>query len=131
MFFSRALLVVYKTTGGHMWNSSGSLKPLSACQQRNRRRNTEQTLKNMSVIKMAAAAEPPQPTRLYKPLNHWRLLWMRKRMEQSKTVLGWDGSNSISAMRARLAALSERLQLSAPQQGALSGMAAASQAKLP
>lgn len=58
MFFSRLLQVVYKTTGGRAWNSSGSLKPLSGSQKRRRRQNTELTLKNMSVLKMAAANEP-------------------------------------------------------------------------
>jgi hypothetical protein len=58
MFFTRLLQVVYKTTGGRAWNSSGSLKPLSGSQKRRRRQNTELTLKNISILKLAAANEP-------------------------------------------------------------------------
>ena len=58
MFFSQPLLVVFKTTGGKAWNPRGYLKPLSDCQRRNRQRSIEQTLKNISVLKMAAAQEP-------------------------------------------------------------------------
>ncbi len=53
-----------------------------------------QTLKNVSVLKMAAAWEPPVPTRLYKPLNYWRIMWMRKKLEQAKGVLGWNSSQA-------------------------------------
>lgn len=58
MHFTQALLVVFKTTGGKAWNKPGGLRPLSACQRRNRKRSIELTLKNMSVLKMAAANEP-------------------------------------------------------------------------
>jgi len=54
----------------------------------------------MSVLRMAAAHQPDVPTRLYKPLNHWRLLWMRKKLDAAKSVLGWS-ADSIAA-RARL-----------------------------
>lgn len=42
MFFSRALLVVFKTTGGKAWNPPGGLRPLSEPQRRNRKKNIEQ-----------------------------------------------------------------------------------------
>lgn len=63
--------------------STASVCPVSAAP-------CHQVLKNMSVLKMAAAQEPPVPTRLYKPLNLWRLMWMRNKLEAAKTVLGWD-----------------------------------------
>mmetsp|Transcript_11770 Transcript_11770/g.20977 ORF Transcript_11770/g.20977 Transcript_11770/m.20977 type:complete len:146 (+) Transcript_11770:173-610(+) len=94
MFFSRALLVVYKTTGGKAWNPPGGLKPLSATQQRNKKKNIEQALKNQSVLKMAAALQPEEPTRLYKPLCHWRLIWMRKKMDTAKELLGWSKTDA-------------------------------------
>lgn len=59
-----------------------------------------QTLKNMSVLRMAAAHQPDVPTRLYKPLTHWKLIWMRKKVDAAKAVLGWS-PDSIAA-RARL-----------------------------
>ncbi len=42
---------------------------------------------------MAAAWEPPVPTRLYKPLNYWRIQWMRKKLEHVKDVVGWKSSS--------------------------------------
>jgi hypothetical protein len=113
MFFSSLLYVDYKTTGGRLWNSSGSLKPLSKTQQRSRKTHVEITLKNISVIKNAASLQPPAnaETRLYKPLNHWRLLLMRKRMEQSKSLLGMAGEASSKDLQLRLRALATKLQL--------------------
>lgn len=66
---------------------------------------------------MAAAHEPPAPTRLYKNLNHWRLIWMRKKLDQAKHVLGW-GPSSIAA-RARLEAGKPRTPSSALVPGSL------------
>jgi hypothetical protein len=94
MFFSRALCIVYKTTGGRRWIPSSGLPPLTPTQRRTRRGNVEQTLKNISVIKMAAANGPQEATRLYKPLNHWRLLWLRGRLDQSRTTLGWSNGTA-------------------------------------
>eukprot|EP00955_Chlamydomonas_euryale_P101116 365325-Chlamydomonas_euryale.AAC.14 len=113
MWFSRAAMIVYKTTGGKRWIPRSGLPPLSPTQARNRRRNGETTLKNLSVLKMAAANEPEAPTRLYKPLNHWRLLWMRKRMQTSKSILGWeDGMHGSSnrALEAKIGGLSATLE---------------------
>jgi hypothetical protein len=53
-----------------------------------------QTLRNLSVLKMAEAHQPEVPTRLYKPLNHWRLLWMRKKLDQAKELLGWSSTRA-------------------------------------
>jgi hypothetical protein len=53
-----------------------------------------QTLRNLSVLKMAEAQQPEVPVRLYKPLNHWRLLWMRKKLDQAKELLGWSSSRA-------------------------------------
>ena len=90
MFLSRALLVVYKTTGGRAWNPPGGLRPLTVTQKRNRQHNVELTLKNLSVLKMSAAQQPETPTRLYKPLGPWRLLWMRRKLAETRAVMGWN-----------------------------------------
>ena len=47
-----------RSTHIHFTLPQGALKPLSHTQRRNRRQGVEQTLKNISVIKMAAANEP-------------------------------------------------------------------------
>mmetsp|Transcript_1784 Transcript_1784/g.4517 ORF Transcript_1784/g.4517 Transcript_1784/m.4517 type:complete len:157 (-) Transcript_1784:192-662(-) len=89
MFFSRALCVVFKTTGGKAWNPPTGLRPLTETQKRNRRKNIEQTLKNNSVLRMAAAQQPEVPTRLYKPLSSYQLLWMRKKLDKAREILAW------------------------------------------
>eukprot|EP00798_Chlamydomonas_sp_ICE-L_P013500 gene13500-19359_t len=108
MFFSRLCAVVFKTTGGRAWNPPGGLKPLSKGQIRNRKSNMEQTLKNKSVLRMAAANEPAVPTRLYRPLNHWRVLWMKRKLGTTKELLGWDRPER--ALNEKINALSATLQ---------------------
>ncbi|KAJ9530587.1 hypothetical protein QJQ45_014788, partial [Haematococcus lacustris] len=109
MFFSRAALVVFKTTGGKAWNPPGGLKPLSATQKGNRRKNVEQTLQNLSVLKMAAAQQPEVPTRLYRHLDPWKLVWMRKRLRIAQDVLGWRDRGSQPPLN-HTAAVNSRLQ---------------------
>jgi len=46
-----------------------------------------QTLKNNSVLKMAAAQQPEVPTRLYKPLPRYSLLWMKRRLAEVGVTL--------------------------------------------
>ncbi|KAF5830384.1 hypothetical protein DUNSADRAFT_14666 [Dunaliella salina] len=96
MFCSRALFVVFKTTGGKAWNPPTGLRPLTETQKRNRRKNIEQTLKNNSVLKMAAAQQPEVPTRLYKPLPNFQLLWMRKKLDKAREIIAWREGNSAS-----------------------------------
>lgn len=104
--------MVFKTSGGKAWNPPNKngvrgLVPLSSCQQRNRKKNIEQTLKNLSILKMAELNRPHVPVRLYKPLHHWRLLWMKKRLELTKKVLGWGQGREQQqeGVRARIQAL--------------------------
>jgi hypothetical protein len=121
MWFSRAAMIVYKTTGGKRWIPKSGLPALSPTQTRNRKRNAETTLQNLSVLKMAGAHEPTAPTRLYKPLNHWRLMWMRTRMDASRSMLGWDGANSNSALEAKLKSVSAALEAQQQQQAVAAG----------
>ncbi|KAG1666953.1 hypothetical protein FOA52_004236 [Chlamydomonas sp. UWO 241] len=127
MWFSRAALIVYKTTGGKRWIPKSGLPALSPTQARNRKRNAETTLKNLSVLKMAATHEPTEPTRLYKPLNHWRLMWMRTRMEASRSMLGWEGAHSNRALEAKLKSVSVALAEVQQQQQQAAAAAAGSQ----
>ena len=101
MFFSRLLLVVFKTTGGRAWNPPGGLRPLSVPQKRNRRKNVELMLKNLSILKLAEAHQPHVPIRLYKSLNHSRLIWMKKKIEETRRALGWDLQQRPLAVQAQ------------------------------
>ncbi|PNW72039.1 hypothetical protein CHLRE_16g684950v5 [Chlamydomonas reinhardtii] len=90
MFFSRCVMVVFKTTGGRSWNPPSGLRPLSPAQRRNRTKNLALTMKNMSILKLAEANQPEVPVRLYKPLNFSRMQWMKKKLEETRAALGWD-----------------------------------------
>lgn len=70
-----------------VFRSGVGLKPLTKTQRHSRKQSIEQTLKNISVIKMAAAAEPEVPTRLHQPLQHWRSNWMRNKLAAGQELL--------------------------------------------
>lgn len=127
MFFTSLLNVVFKTTGGRAWNPPGGLRPLTLTQKRNRKKSVEQTLKNLSVLKLAAAHQPRVPVRLYKPLNHARLTWMKKRLEEARKAMGWDLQSRPLQLQARAAAQ----QLHQQQQSLGPGRPAAQPSLLP
>ncbi|EFJ45916.1 hypothetical protein VOLCADRAFT_121139 [Volvox carteri f. nagariensis] len=93
MFFSRCLFVVYKTSGGKAWNPTGELRPLSPCQIRTRKKNLGIAMKNMSVLKMAAARQPAVPVRLYKPLNFTKMVWLKKKLDEARQSLSASGED--------------------------------------
>jgi hypothetical protein len=64
VFVSRAACVVFKTTGGRLWNKPWGLPRLTKTQKENRRKTNQEVKKNMSVLKAAAAAQSPIPIRL-------------------------------------------------------------------
>ncbi|GLC40734.1 hypothetical protein PLESTB_000028100 [Pleodorina starrii] len=101
MFFSRCLLVVYKTTGGKAWNPTGELRPLSPSQIRTRKKNLGIVMKNLSVLKMAAARQPTVPVRLYKPLNFTRMVWLRKKLEEARQTLVGSGEDRALQSKVR------------------------------
>ncbi len=82
-----------------------------------------QALKNQSVLKLAAAHEPEVPTRLYKPLNLWRLQWMKSKLEVAKAVLKWDPA---SAARLSPANLPGNAVIASPQAQRLAALQRAS-----
>jgi hypothetical protein len=45
MFFTRSLLVVYKNTGGRLWNKPWGLPPLTKTQKRTRQKNNNEVQK--------------------------------------------------------------------------------------
>ncbi|PNH06880.1 hypothetical protein TSOC_006705 [Tetrabaena socialis] len=101
-------MVVFKTTGGRAWNPPGGLRPLTPSQKRNRKKNVELTLKNMSVLKMAQAQQPALPVRLYKPLSFNRALWLKRKLEEARTSLGWGMDAASLQQQARAASPSLR-----------------------
>ena len=47
-------------------------------------------MKNMSILKLAEATQPAVPVRLYKPLNFTRMMWMKKKLEETRQAFGWS-----------------------------------------
>ena len=84
--------VVFKTTGGRVWNKPWGLPRLSATRKANRRKNLALFNKNVSVLKAAAALEPPEPVRLDRPLPQWQQRQMAKHLGRAQQVLNWRGS---------------------------------------
>ncbi|KAI8462634.1 MAG: hypothetical protein J3K34DRAFT_475954 [Monoraphidium minutum] len=92
MFFSSALQVVFKTTGGRVWNKPWGLPRLSATRKANRRKNLALFNKNISVLKAAAAAEPAEPFRLDAPLPQWQRQQMAAHLRRAQQLINWRGS---------------------------------------
>lgn len=92
MFFSAALLVVKSLNRGRVWNRKGYVPKPTPTQLRNRVKNRLLFLKNISVLKLAAANEPEVPTRLWKPLCHFRVVMMRRKLDEARRVLNWQGT---------------------------------------
>jgi hypothetical protein len=91
MFFTSALQVVFKTTGGRVWNKPWGLPRLTRTRKANRRKNLALFNKNISLLKAAAAAEPPVPVRLDRPLPQWQQREMARRLVQAQRLLNWRG----------------------------------------
>lgn len=92
MFFSSALQIVFKTTGGRVWNKPWGLPRLTRTRKANRRKNMQLFNKNISVLKAAEALEPAQPVRLNGPLPHWQRKYMAKHLAKAQQLLNWKGS---------------------------------------
>lgn len=92
MFFTSALQVVFKTTGGRIWNKPWGLPRLTRTRKANRRKNLALFNKNISVLRAAAAAEPEEPIRLNSPLPMWQQRQMAKHLQKAQKLLNWQGS---------------------------------------
>lgn len=92
MFFSSALQVVFKTTGGRVWNKPWGLPRLSKTRKANRRKNVALFRRNVSVLKAAEALEPAEPVRLPSPLPAWQRREMAKHLERAQRILNWRSS---------------------------------------
>ncbi len=67
-------------------------------------------MKNLSVLKMAAAQQPAVPVRLYKPLNFTRMVWLKKKLDEARTTL--VGAGEDQALQKRLRSLLPALRAS-------------------
>jgi hypothetical protein len=95
MFFSSAVAVVFKTTGGRLWNKPWGLPRLSRTRRANRRKNLALFNKNISVLRAAAAAEPEVPVRLNTPLPQWQKRHMARQLENAQRLLNWRGAADL------------------------------------
>lgn len=115
---SRALLMAFtKKPGYHFAGTPYGPKRYTASRKKNRRVNRNELLANLEVLKIAAANEPEVPTRLYKNLCHWQTEEMKKQMERTRRVLGWQSSSGGSTS-ADLAAAVQAVTLAVQQQRA-------------
>ena len=92
MFFTTALQIVFKTTGGRIWNKPWGLPRLTRTRKANRRKNMALFNKNISILKAAAAAEPQQPIRLNTPLPEWQRRHMARQLARARRALNWQGT---------------------------------------
>ena len=57
VFSTRAVMAVFKTTGGRLWNKPWGVKKLSATQRENRKKQGTRMKVNSEVLKLAAEVE--------------------------------------------------------------------------
>ena len=57
VFSTRAVMAVFKTTGGRLWNKPWGVKKLSASQRENRKKQGTRMKLNSEVLKQAAEVE--------------------------------------------------------------------------
>jgi hypothetical protein len=110
MFFSSAVAVVFKTTGGRVWNKPWGLPRLTRTRKANRRKNLALFNKNVSVLKAAAAREPADPVRLDTPLPQWQRREMARHIERARRLLNWRGTLLPPAAAAAVADPGSRLK---------------------
>lgn len=92
MFFSAALAVVFKTTGGRIWNKPWGLPRLSRTRKANRRKNLALFNRNVGILKAASAAEPLEPVRINTPLPDWQRRHMARHLARAQRAANWrDG----------------------------------------
>lgn len=92
MFFSSALQVVFKTTGGRIWNKRWGLPKLSRTRKENRKKDIQIYNQNIDILKAAEHLQPEVPVRLMQPLPGWQREVMRKRLELAQRLLNARGS---------------------------------------
>jgi len=67
MRFTAPLLVVYKKTGGRLWNKPWGLPPLTKTQIRNRKKENNIVQQTLTALRLAAANEPPKQSNSKQP----------------------------------------------------------------
>eukprot|EP00878_Enallax_costatus_P010146 GHUV01010591.1.p2 GENE.GHUV01010591.1~~GHUV01010591.1.p2 ORF type:complete len:140 (+),score=46.22 GHUV01010591.1:957-1376(+) len=92
MFFSNAAQVVFKTTGGRIWNKRWGLPRLTQTRKENRRKEIRVFNQNIEILKAAAYLQPEVPVRIAQPLPDWQQQLMKARLDKSQHLLNARGS---------------------------------------
>jgi hypothetical protein len=92
MFFSLPLSVVFRTTGGRIWNKRWGLPRLTRTRKENRRTDVRIYNNNMNVLKAAEALQPEIPVRLLQPLPDWQCKRMATRLALARRLLNLQGT---------------------------------------
>jgi hypothetical protein len=114
MFFSSALQVVFKSTGGRIWNKRWGLPKLTRTRKENRKKDIRLFNQNIEILKAAEYLQPEVPVRLAQPLPGWQREQMKKRLEQAQVLLNSRGTLLPAA--AAEAMMQQWLQKSEQQQ---------------
>lgn len=99
MFFTSALQVVFKTTGGRIWNKRWGLPRLTPTRKENRKKDLNIFNQNINVLKSAAHLEPEVPVRLSRPLPQWQAARMRRRLENAQEEINIRAAGPAVAQR--------------------------------
>lgn len=113
MFFSSAMQVVFKTTGGRIWNKRWGLPKLTRTRKENRKKDIRLFNQNIDILKAAEHLQPEVPVRLAQPLPGWQREQMKKRLEQAQMLINTRGTLLPAA--AAEAMMQRRLQQPAQQ----------------
>jgi hypothetical protein len=91
MFFSIATQVVFKSTGGRIWNKRWGLPRLTQTRKENRKKDIKLFNQNLDILKAAQHLQPEVPVRLLKPLPDWQRVQMKNKLEKAQRLLNLRG----------------------------------------
>lgn len=102
MFFSSSLQVVFKTTGGRIWNKRWGLPRLTRTRKENRKKEVAIFNQNIDVLKAAEHLQPDVPVRLARPLPQWQQALMKAKLTKAQRLLNLRGSLMAPAVAKQL-----------------------------
>lgn len=102
MFFSNSLQVVFKTTGGRIWNKRWGLPRLTRTRKENRKKEIDIFNRNIDVLKAAEYLQPDIPVRLAQPLPQWQQTLMKAKLNKAQQLLNLRGSLMSPAVARQL-----------------------------
>lgn len=92
MFFSSAVQVVFKSTGGRIWNKRWGLPRLSQTRKENRKKDIKIFNQNIEILKAAQHLQPDVPVRLAQPLPQWQQDMLKTKLDRAQRLLNLRGS---------------------------------------